>query len=334
MEDVLRNLLEQQTNLARQFTEQQQQLNLQISAQNENIEQQQHAFNQMMNQIKEIRVHQGKQTPYVFPSSGDGDKDLDEMPNYILIGNKGSEASNKKAELENSTRSMLFNSRIEFPQFDGVNPRGWVKKCSNYFNLCKTPSQHKVELASLYLIGKAETWYSGYALGRQAILWEDFVVDVCARFGDELGSHVVEEFNKLKQTGPIEDYLEKFEELKSLMLIKNPSLPNDYFVDSFIGGLDDNIKHFAKAFNPKTLPEAVKYARLQEATIQALKIPEKPKHFTPQKVPSHKALLLTPNSTGFKANPTHTPNTQIKPRILTSAERAEKLAKGLCFFCD
>lgn len=48
----------------------------------------------------------------------------------------------------------------------------------------------------------------------------------------------------------------------------------------------------------------------------------------------HKALLPTPNSRVFKTSPIHSSDTQVKPKTLTSAERAEKLAKGLCFFCD
>jgi len=99
------------------------------------------------------------------------------------------------------------------------------------------------------------------------------VVDLYTRFRDELGSYIQEEFDKLKQVGSIDDYFKKFEELKCLMLIKDPLLPNEYLVDNFIGGLDDNVKYFTRAFNPTTLLEAVKYARLQEATIQAFKTP-------------------------------------------------------------
>ena len=44
MEDIMRNILEQQANLSRWIMKQQQ-FNLQISAQNEKIEQQQQAFN-------------------------------------------------------------------------------------------------------------------------------------------------------------------------------------------------------------------------------------------------------------------------------------------------
>jgi len=89
----------------------------------------------------------------------------------------------------------------------------------------------------MYLQGKAETWFSSYILGRNHIVWDDFIVDLCARFRDDMGRQVVEEFNKLNLIGELDDYLEKFEELKALLLLKNPSLSNNYFVDSFIGGL-------------------------------------------------------------------------------------------------
>ena len=140
-------------------------------------------------------------------------------------------------EMEQVKLPVSFSSRLEFPPFDGSNPCSWVKKCSKYFSLCKTPPGQKVEVASLYMSGKSEMWFNGYVLNRPQLIWEEFVVDVSARFRDELGSQVVEDFNKLTQTGTIDQYLERFEDLKALMLLKNPSLPMDYFVDSFVGGL-------------------------------------------------------------------------------------------------
>jgi len=57
----------------------------------------------MMGRIKEIGHKQGKQTQYAFPSSRNGDKDLDEMPNFILIGDKVFEVGKRGREAENST---------------------------------------------------------------------------------------------------------------------------------------------------------------------------------------------------------------------------------------
>ena len=39
--------------------------------------------------------------------------------------------------------------------------------------------------------------------------WENFVVDLCARFRDEIGGQLVEEFNKQYYLGTIDEYLEK-----------------------------------------------------------------------------------------------------------------------------
>ena len=87
-------------------------------------------------------------------------------------------------------------------------------------------------------------------------------MDVCNRFKEELGNKVVEDFHRLQQWGSVDDYLEKFEELKSLMLQKTPVLPDDYFIASFIAGLKPHLKAFVKALNPLTLDDAIQFARL------------------------------------------------------------------------
>ena len=76
------------------------------------------------------------------------------------------------------------------------------------------------------------------------------MVDVCIRFRDNLGSKVVEDFNRLQQTGSIDDYLAKFEELKACILLKTPHMPEDYLLESFIGGLKPAVKALVRAFKP------------------------------------------------------------------------------------
>ena len=65
-----------------------------------------------------------------------------------------------------------FNPKIEFPVFEGNDPRGWIKKCTQYFGLCKVHESQKVDLASLYLKGPAETWFMNYNLGRRGVSWD------------------------------------------------------------------------------------------------------------------------------------------------------------------
>lgn len=223
--------------------------------------------------------------------------------------------------------------------FDGSNPRIWIKKCMKYFTLCKILDNQKVDLASLYLIGKAESWYNSYIVVRRQVDWEDFVVDLCSRFKEDIGSNVVEEFNKLSQSGTIDEYLDTFENLKGLMPQRNPLLPEEYFLDSFMGGLKPNLKHFVRAFKPATLVDVVEYARLQNATIQATssttKYQPKPiSNYKPLSLPSTTKPLLPTPSLSTQTQTSHNTRPYRPTRYLTPAERADKQAKGLCYFCD
>jgi len=179
--------------------------------QNQKIEEQRQLCNQMLTQMRHIGIKQGTNAMNPLNSDQNMIGDVDGVHEFVIVGDK--EVGIKKTDVreENPVKApLMFNPKIEFPHFDGTNPRGWVKKCLRYFALCKTLEQQKVDLASLYMSEKAESWYNGYILGKQNILWEDFVVDLYDRFKDDLGSCVID---KLTQTGTIDDYLEEFEEL-------------------------------------------------------------------------------------------------------------------------
>ena len=96
-------------------------------------------------------------------------------------------------------------------------------------------------MISYYLEGKVDVWFEGLIQGNGShIDWEEFSQDLCRRFGSK--EDIVEEFNKLTQDGNMDDYIEKFEELRSLIGALNPLLPEAYYVSSFISGLKDEIK--------------------------------------------------------------------------------------------
>ena len=81
---------------------------------------------------------------------------------------------------------------------------------------------------------------------------------------------MVQEFNRLKQKGTVLEYQAKFEELKFPMLNKNPFLTEEYFVPSFIGGLNNELRTTVQALRPRTVQEALEEAFLQEITFEAL----------------------------------------------------------------
>jgi hypothetical protein len=80
----------------------------------------------------------------------------------------------------------------------------------------------------------------------------------------------VEEFNKLIQDRSVDDYIERFEELRSLMSALNPSLIESYYVSSYISGLKEDIKLMLKIMKPSNVLMAFEQARWQEESNNAL----------------------------------------------------------------
>ncbi|XP_039023154.1 uncharacterized protein LOC120155744 [Hibiscus syriacus] len=163
---------------------------------------------------------------------------------------------------------MLHRPKIELPFFDGSNPRGWLQKCLKYFSLCSIADEQKVEVATMYLTGKAEIWFDGYIMQKHHVTWHEFEADLCHRFCDKAFVDIVEEFTKLVQKGSVEEYHDRFEELQPHMLLQNPTLGEEFFVSLFISGLRDDIKHRVKALDPKTLSEASRQAKLYELSME------------------------------------------------------------------
>ena len=106
----------------------------------------------------------------------------------------------------------------------------------------------------MFLEGKTDNWLQGVKLARPELSWKKFGELLCKRFSGKGSLDVVGEFNKLQQKGSVKEYEEKFEKLKTLMLIRNPRLDESYFVSSFISGLKNEIKTMAKMFKPQALP--------------------------------------------------------------------------------
>ncbi|KAG8382322.1 hypothetical protein BUALT_Bualt05G0065400 [Buddleja alternifolia] len=81
------------------------------------------------------------------------------------------------------------------------------------------------------------------------------------RFDDIDPEMMIGEFNKLHQTSSVSQYIERFEELKSYMLIFNKDFPEEYFTASFISGLRDDIKGSVMTLKPTSFTQAISLAK-------------------------------------------------------------------------
>ncbi|XP_071940006.1 uncharacterized protein [Coffea arabica] len=220
----------------------------------------------------------------------------------------GSEIS--RAARKETSKILIPNPpRIHLPMFIGENSREWIRKCNTYCLNYQIPEDQKVEVIEIF---------STY-----------------------------QEFNKLRQSSKVEEYQEKFEELKTLMMIRNQHLDEEYFVSSFISGLKDEIKTMIMMLKPATLSEAFDLAALQEEALRlqtrtfkegGKMVPED--RFGISRSPSqhqthnsHYRVLSTSTfrNTSFKGKTMSTSGSE--PMRISAQEVQHRRNNGLCFKC-
>lgn len=123
-------------------------------------------------------------------------------------------------EKEGGARQLGYVPKLEFPEFDGSHTHIWLKKCIKYFTLCKISDDPRVDLAALNMIDRAELWVTRYLANRVHDDWNDFVIDVNARFRDEFETNVVQEFNGLQQTDSIESYIHIHKRITTICFVQ------------------------------------------------------------------------------------------------------------------
>ncbi|XP_057803459.1 uncharacterized protein LOC131018771 [Salvia miltiorrhiza] len=213
-----------------------------------------------------------------------------------------------------------FNSgntvhRIDFPKFNGTNPRGWILKCNTYFKLTAAmPDENMIQLSVHNFEGKALQWLQNFGCENLfSITWEQFMDVVAARFEDLNEGMIVMEFKNLKQVGTYEEYVEKFEELRACLLLSNRmTYSEEYSSASFISGILEELQGLMLLFKPKTLIEAIEIGNFTNQ-VTSYKRPER-------------------GGTTNKLNNQGNSKTPVK--ILTAAEMAVRREKGLCFNYD
>ena len=146
--------------------------------------------------------------------------------------------SSEKGPRDRANRGVLQQPRIELCSFQGEDPRAWLRKCNKFFVVNQVSDSHKLYYVEMLLDGKADIWFQSFKLVKEKISWDDFCESLTKRFGKKGGLDEQEEFNKLVQGGSVLEYVEKFEELKSVLLCRNPQLDGKYFISSFISRLE------------------------------------------------------------------------------------------------
>ncbi|KAH6786813.1 hypothetical protein C2S52_006365 [Perilla frutescens var. hirtella] len=182
------------------------------------------------------------------------------------------DAAETRLKEQISSVSKMQEGMMNFPKFDGLQPRVWILRCNGYFKMIPNlPDDQKITLDTMNFEGRAATWYQSFSSKPVDLTWSQFVGIVSARFEELREDNVVVEFNKLRHTGDYWTYVDRFKELKDCMtLFGDKAYSEAYFITSFLSGLSEELKVAVKMFNPTTLAQAIELGQNQLISIEAI----------------------------------------------------------------
>jgi hypothetical protein len=148
-------------------------------------------------------------------------------------------------------------AKMHIPEFDGKDIDSWIQTIEMYFDSARTPLDQRTEVVVSYLQGEAMQWWRGTNYSAHTLPWHRY----CRCIGDRSAvtsvCDNVRAFHSLKQTSTVAAYIQQFEAAMNLLRRDNPSLPNDYYINSFISGLHDYIQAHLQCHKPADLQQAM-----------------------------------------------------------------------------
>lgn len=189
------------------------------------------------------------------------------LPTYTGPSASGTQAENEASRIHH----FQPKPKIKLTTFNGTNARFWVRKCNRYFNYYTTPDRDKVQVTALYFDEKVEWWFNNFIVGKAYVSWDELSRALLSKYDKLDYGQVIGLFNKLRQTGSLNSYIDSFEDLRARMLEFNPMLTEAHFLHSFVYGLQDGIRHSVLMFKPQTLEDVYELAENEEKKLEALR---------------------------------------------------------------
>jgi hypothetical protein len=137
-------------------------------------------------------------------------------------------------------------------------------ECDDLFNLANIPTEQRAKWGIAHIRGQAKTWLNSSNLNLNAVSWDALCQELIDHFPDSISTDPMDQMQQLQQINTVNNYIDTFEQWMTAMKRNRPYLPADFFVDRFISGLKDNIKHQVLCQKPENLLSAYFYARQYE----------------------------------------------------------------------
>jgi hypothetical protein len=161
--------------------------------------------------------------------------------------------------------------KMDFPNFYGTEPKVWLDNCSSYFELYQIPEGMWITAARLHLKDNAARWYQAFKQKGNFKSWTHFCSVILQEFGSDDFRTSMHDLLDLKQTGTVEDYTTKFQNLQYGVAMHNAHYDDMFFTQQYIMGLKDDIKGMVEAQMPTTVLKASTLAKVQQMVLDRSK---------------------------------------------------------------
>ncbi|CAN6322178.1 unnamed protein product [Urochloa humidicola] len=232
--------------------------------------------------------------------------------------------------------------KLNFPTFDGENPKLWLSRSEDYFELYDVEPHRWIMVASMHFTPAAARWLSSVEHKLKSCSWQTFSSMVLERFGRNQHELLVRQLFHIKQTSTVAEYIEQFAGLVDQLAAYESKPDPSHYTMWFIDGLRDDLRAAVLIQRPSDLDTAYVLSQLQEeVSPQARRNSFRRSDYSSfPKTDVHGALPLPAPPRPEKASfPQSTDRRGTDASRARSAEdrwaalRAHRRAQGLCQKC-
>ncbi|CAO2192037.1 unnamed protein product [Urochloa humidicola] len=154
--------------------------------------------------------------------------------------------------------------KLEFQQFSGEDPKLWLSRCADYFEMYRVDSSAWVRFAVMNFRGAAARWSQSVDKQLRQASWPELCSMLLERFGRDQYDLLLRQLFHIRQTGSVSQYVDSFSELVDQLIAYDHTTDPRYYTMRFIEGLREEIRSIVLLQRPSSLDSACSLALLQE----------------------------------------------------------------------
>jgi hypothetical protein len=152
---------------------------------------------------------------------------------------------------QRSRMQLVKLPKMNFPKFDGDNPKLWKSHCEDYFEMYGVDPLVWVKVSSMHFEGTAARWLQSIDHKVRHASWSELCSWIHERFGKDQHEILIRQLYRIKQSGSVPEYVDQFCELIDQLKAYSKDTNPLYYTTRFIDGLKDDIKSVVLVQRPR-----------------------------------------------------------------------------------